>query len=244
MRVPVDDETRQRHLLPGRGGAVRWVTSQAARATGSASALLPRGRGQVQQPHEPLDDAIGGAQHEEARGLQGQPVRGDPRRPCAFPLLDQGEDLRAVVTGRLRIGLAPGVPVHRRQDAGKVAEQELLVEGGPLLRPPGRRVHVLVDVVTDRPEGPLVAVEVAPPQVGVQRVTGQVVREESVRTLLDEGEVAQPLEQLVRIVQGKGVPQEGLGRRAGERADLKRAAVHTLGTVSTNWCRSVATRSG
>jgi hypothetical protein len=103
--------------------------------------------------------------------------------------------------------VAPGVPIHRRQDAGKATEQELRVEDRALLLVPLGCLQAAVDVGTDAAVHPAVAVGVTPAQVGLQGVSGQIMREHTLQPRLDKGQLPQPGEQLVRILQPEHLPQ-------------------------------------
>ena len=72
---------------------------------------------------------------------------------------------------------------------------------------------------------------VAPAQVGVEDVAGEVVREQPLRALLDEAEPAQPREQLAGVVPAERDPEQLLGRHAGVRAGLERRAMAAAGDV-------------
>ena len=134
--------------------------------------------------------------------------------------------LRAVArAGRFGIVQPPHVPVDRRQDAPQVAEQELQLEDGALLFSPAGGSHGGVDVAAHPVEEVLVARGVAPAQVGVEHVASEIVRQQAIRSGLDEGQVAQPGEQLVRILELERVPQERLGGHPGQRAHLEGAAL-------------------
>ena len=61
-----------------------------------------------------------------------------------------------------------------------------------------------------------VGVGIAPAQVGVQHVTREVVRIQAVAARVHERQTAQPGEQVVRVIDLSGVPQQRLRRRPGE----------------------------
>ena len=125
---------------------------------------------------------------------------------------------------RFGIVQPPHVPVDRRQGAAQIAKQELQVEDGALLFAPPRRFQRGVDVAADPAEEVLVAVGVAPAQVGVEHIPSQVVGQQAIRSGLDEGQVAQPREQLLGILERERVPQERLSGHPGQRAHLQGAA--------------------
>ena len=76
-------------------------------------------------------------------------------------------------------------------------------------------------------EQALVALGVAPAQVGVEHVAGEVVREHAVRSRLDEGQIAQPREHVMRVLERESVPDQRLGGHPRERARLQGAAALT-----------------
>ena len=210
----------------GRGPACRWAWSQAARVPGSAAMSRGGSPGQVEQGEEATDRAVLVTDHEEALGLPIPPSRRDRRRRLALRGEDQVQDRLPVLwPGRLGIPLAPGVPVHRGQDAGKAAEQVLGVGDGALLLVALGRPQAPVDVAADPAEHPPVAVGVTPAQVGLQGIAGQVVREHPLRPRLHEGQLPQPGEQLVRVLQPERLPQQRLGGHPGQGAHLQCAAM-------------------
>ena len=89
---------------------------------------------------------------------------------------------------------SPCLPVDRRQDARKIAEDELHVEDSlqPLITIRGEQVAL--EVGLDPPEDELIALGVAPAKIPIDHVAGEIVREQPFRTGLDEGEVAEPVE--------------------------------------------------
>ena len=136
---------------------------------------------------------------------------------------------------------SPGLPVDRRQDARKIAEDELHVEDAlqPLITIRGEQM--VLEVGLDPPEDELVAVGVAPAEIPIDHVAGEIVREQSVRTGLDEGEVAEPVEQLADIGSVERRPQQGFGGDPGQGAGLQRLPLlRASGTVPRNrWTRVV-----
>ena len=222
IALTVDDEPRLGdHLArPRRRTAVR-VLPRRERA-GIGTAILLVGRREVQQSQEAADLVVGVAHDEEGRRLPVEPALGDHGRFLALGRAHQLQDARAIaVAGRLGIVMAPRVPVDWRQDAREVAEEELEIERRALLCSPPRRPHAGVHVTADATEQALVALGVAPAQVGVERVAGEVVREHAVRARLDEGQIAQPREHVVRVVEGDGVPDQRFGGHARESACLE-----------------------
>ena len=192
--------------------------------SGIGTAILLVGRREVQQRQEAADLVVDVAHDEEARRLPVEPALGDRGRRLALGLAHQLQDALAVaVAGRLGIVMAPRVPVDRRQDARQVAEEELEIECRALLCSPARRLQAGVDVTADATEEALVALGVAPAQIGVERVAGEVVREHAVRARIDEGKVAQPCEHVMGIVEGDGVPDQRFGGHARKSARLEGA---------------------
>jgi hypothetical protein len=84
-------------------------------------------------------------------------------------------------------------------------------------------------VAADPAEYPPVAVGVTPAQVGLQGVAGQIVREHTLRPRLDKGQLPQPGEQLVSILQPEHLPQQRLGGHPGQRAQLQGTAMQPTG---------------
>jgi hypothetical protein len=131
--------------------------------------------------------------------------------------------------GRLRVGGAERGPVERRPHDGVVAVQVEQVEEGPL----ALEAAGLAEVADDEPADPAVqlqvALRVAPAQAGVEHLAGQVVGEQPVRALLDEGEPPQPAEQLLGVVAVQGRGQQGLGGHPDMGAGLEGLAVAGAG---------------
>ena len=124
---------------------------------------------------------------------------------------------------------SPGLPVDRRQDARQIAEDELHVEDAlqPLIAIRGQQM--VLEVGLDPPEDELVAVGVAPAKIPIDHVAGEIVREQPVRTGLDEGEVAEPVEQLAHIGSVERRPQQGFGGDPGQGAGLQRLPLLEVG---------------
>ena len=79
-----------------------------------------------------------------------------------------------------------------------------------------------LEVGLDPPEDDLIAVGVAPAQIAIDHVAGEIVREQPFRSGLDEGEVAEPVEQLADIGSVERRAQQGLGGDPGQGAGLQR----------------------
>jgi hypothetical protein len=205
-------------VLPGRAG------------TRVGLDVLGGGSGQVQQGEEAIDHAALAPDHEEALGLPLPPSRRDRRRLRALPFQDQVQD-RLPVSQPRRLGIAPAprVPVDRGRDAGKTAEQVLGVGDRLLLRLASGRPQAAVDVAADPADHPPVAVGVAPAQVGLQGVAGQVVRVHALRSRLHEGQLPQPGERLMPVLQPEHLPHQRLGGHPGQRAHLQGTAVRPAG---------------
>ena len=88
-----------------------------------------------------------------------------------------------------------------------------------------------MDVGANPPECALEGVRVAPAQVDVEHVAREFVGEQPLGPRLDERQAAKPPEQVVRVVELQGVPQQVLGRHPRERADLQRPALLPVGHV-------------
>jgi hypothetical protein len=94
---------------------------------------------------------------------------------------------------------------------------------------PWEDLQAALNVGPDTTEHLPVAVGVSPAQVGLQGVAGQVVRERPLRPRLHEGQLPQPGEQLVGILQPERLPQQRLGGHPGERAHLQGTAMRPTG---------------
>ncbi len=70
-----------------------------------------------------------------------------------------------------------------------------------------------------------IAIEVSPTKVGCDRLARELVREDPLARRRDEGELAQPLEDLVRVGDREELGQERLGEEADERTGLERRAM-------------------
>lgn len=73
----------------------------------------------------------------------------------------------------------------------------------------------------------LVALGVTPAQVGVEHVASEVVREQAVGARLDEGQIAQPREHVVSVLEAEAVAEQRLGRDPRQGARLEGAAALT-----------------
>ena len=81
---------------------------------------------------------------------------------------------------------------------------------------------MVLEVGLDPPEDELVALGVAPAEIPIDDVAGEIVRGQSVRTGLDEREAAQPVERLADIGSAERRPQQGFGGDPGQGARLQR----------------------
>jgi hypothetical protein len=79
-------------------------------------------------------------------------------------------------------------------------------------------------VAADPAEEVLVTLGVAPAKVGVEHIAGEVVRQQALRSSLDEGQLAQPRERLVGVLGRESLPQQSLGGDSGQRVQLQSAA--------------------
>ena len=228
----------------GRGGRAARVWSQAARAPGSAAMSWAEARVRSRRARKPPTTPSWPRTTKKPSGCRSHHRAAMAADVSPSHVQDEVQD-RLPVPGRAGSGMAaPDVPVDRRQAAGKMAEQVLGVGDGALLLLPLGRLQAAADVAADRAEHPLVALGVAPAQVGLQGVAGQVVREQTLRSGLHEGQLPQPGEQLVRVLQLEHLPQQGLGGHPGQRAHLQGTAMPPSGTTSTNRRSRVPTRSG
>jgi hypothetical protein len=194
-----------------------------------AAVLLGGGR-QVQQRRTPAHVVILAADDDKGLGLQVEPALGDGRGCPSLHRLDKLEHARGVLrAGRFGVVLPPHVPGDGRQDTGQIAKHELQIEDGALLLSAARGFQGGVDVPADPAEEDLIGVGIAPAQVGVEHISREVVREQAVRSRLHEGQVAQPREQLVGILERERVPQERLVGHSGQRAHLQAAALQARG---------------
>ena len=109
--------------------------------------------------------------------------------------------------------------------------QEQEIEEGPLALGAASLLEVGDDEAADPAVQLQVALGVAPMQVGVEHLAGQVVGEQPVGALLDEGESPQPAEQLVGIAAVEGRGQQRLGGHPDVGADLQGLAVPRAGQV-------------
>ena len=108
-----------------------------------------------------------------------------------------------------------------------------------------RGQQLVLEVGLDPPEDELVAVGVAPAKVAIDHVAGEIVGEQPVRTGLDEGEVAEPVEHVAARRS-----ESSAARSKGSVVTRARAQVSSAcrcrgsGTVPRNRWTRVATRSG
>jgi hypothetical protein len=72
---------------------------------------------------------------------------------------------------------------------------------------------------------PAVLLGVAPAQIGVEDLAGQIVRNETARPLLDEGESSQPGEERLGVLAGESSGQRRLGQNSDVGAGVERQAV-------------------
>jgi hypothetical protein len=217
-------------LLAGPGRAVP-AGEAAGRGRGRVDRQVGRvGPVQGQAGDEADQLAAAAAEHGEGLGLPPPPVRGDPGRGLALVAADHAQHgLPVLGGGRLHIGGAERRPVERRPHDGAVAVQVEQVEEGPLALQAAGLPEVADDEAADPAVQLQVAVGVAPAQVGVQDLAGQVVGEQPVGALLDEREPPQPAEQLVGVagVQGRG--QQRLAGHPDVGAGLQGLAVAGAG---------------
>ena len=154
-------------VLPRRSGArvglrCPWAD---ARVRSSRARKPPRARSCPRTTKKPV-------------GLALPPPRRDRCRLLALPGRHQVQDRLPVARlRRLGILLAPGAPVHWRHDAGQAAEHVLGVGDRELLLMAPRGPEASVDVAADPTEHLPIAVGVAPAQIGLQCVAGQIVWE-------------------------------------------------------------------
>lgn len=99
------------------------------------------------------------------------------------------------------------------------------VEEGPLALEAARLLEVADDEAPDPAVQLQVGLGVAPAQVGVEHLPGQVVGEQPVRAFLDEGEPAQPAEQLMGVDGDQRRGQQRLGGHPDMGAGLQGLAV-------------------
>jgi hypothetical protein len=155
---------------------------------------------------------------EKALRLPSPPPLGDECRRLALPLSNELDDLRTIGTaGGLEMVLTESLPVREAARRRLVAVHVLRVEQDALLRPSSCRLQPADDVRTDAAEHRFVGVRVASMEVGGQGLSGQVVRDHTLRRSLEERQTLQPAEQLVRIRHFQCVAEQRLGGDPGQR---------------------------
>jgi hypothetical protein len=226
VAVGAHPEAAVDQLLAGPGGAVA-VGEPAGRGRGRVRLQVARvGPVQGQAGDEADQLAVGAAEGGEGLGLPPPPVLGDPGRGLPLVAPDHGEHgLTVLWAGRLHMGGAQRLPVEHGPHDRVVAVQVQQVEEGLLALQASRLPEVADDEAADSAVQLQVALGVAPAQVGVEHLAGQVVGEQPIGALLDEGEAAQPAEQLVGVVGAQGRGQQRLGHHPDMGAGLQGLAV-------------------
>ena len=163
-------------------------------------------------------------------GRRCEPVAGDARRLLPLVAAHHVQERRGAPP--------PGPPRRRRGRTSPVVVGPVAVpvpgevqevEVGPLPGRPPAAAQPAHQVPGQRAVQGAVGVRVAPAQVGVQHLPGQVVREEPLRPLLDEREPPQPLEGARRALRAEDAGQEGLRGHPGVGADAEGPPVQVAG---------------
>ena len=223
--VAVHDEAARDGLVPRARPVGLGVCPHPARAR---VALQVRRRRRLQLDLRQHAERLGpaAAQRDERPWLTLEPVRGDRGRLLPLMAFHHRQDRRAVVVAQcIGIDLPERLPVPERARHRVAAVQEDQVRHRALVLTPARRSHPSHDVAPDRTVQSLVDRRIAPAQVGIDHLARKVVRVGPVRAALHERALAQPREQLARVIAVQRGAHQLLGREPRPRRDRQRQPV-------------------
>ncbi len=175
---------------------------------------------------EPDRLAADAANDLERLWLTPEPVSGNLRRFGSLVAAHRLDDRRVVGGGRCFGVDSAQRPVVVVLGADRIRPVEIeLVEEGLLLRAAARRAEAIPDMRHQPPVQLPVSLAIAPAEIGVDRFPCDIVGKETLRTLLDEREPAQPFEQLVRVAAGNRGAEQRFGRHPRAGAELEGLSV-------------------
>ena len=185
--------------------------------------VFGRGSFETQVSDEPDQVAAHAADGAKRLRLARQPVACNRCRRGALVALDHLDNRRVFpCVRRLGVRGAKSSPLEVRPQAGVVALDVEDIEPDALPLEPVRAIEPLVQITENALGHAKRGVRISPAEIHVDHVPREIVREEPVGPVLDERQVSEPFEEVVRVRPLEHRREQRLGRRPRRHAGVQR----------------------